>query len=418
MFTCANTDDSAVPYIVDSDYSRAFFAEVLKKDYSDILQKFEQWACNRDSGEHDRNDLDSMRKDIAQMILDTLRTLKNDQKLLMDYVNYLVVIVHGLGVRLAGWPETIAMVHLSKLSADDTRIIRAKLRSGAIKWVVLTKRERTAVAKEVDELREQGPLRPQKERSDKGSKRGPYRKRGAKRSDDSDDESDDDDEESPSSSVSQSTASKAPAASTSTASPSSMSPSASAASVSTTSPSTASAPPTGPASSPSVAVPAASAPAPSDLGLLGPIPSSYYDPFQINYDDLNFSLTELPPLPLGQPLIPTSWDLMVAPNGPLYSLDNEARGSDTAGLRLNISNAEDVAPVASSSSTQVHTTQTTPMSSSVPSTGSVRKRGQSHEGKKSKRPRKENAEGDELPKPPRKKRSDAGVKKGPRMAKH
>ncbi|KAF8169559.1 hypothetical protein K438DRAFT_1983164 [Mycena galopus ATCC 62051] len=391
LFMRGNPDDSAVPYIVDSDYSRAFFKEVMKWDYTDLLRKFEQWACTRDSGEHECNDLNSVRKEIAQIILDTL-CLKNNQKLLMDYVNYLVVIVHGLGVRLAGWPDSIAMVRPSKLCADDARIIRAKLRSGAIKWVVLSKRERVAVAEEVDALREQGPLRSQKERSDKGSKRGPYKKRGAKGGDDSDDESDDNHEESPSSALSSSTSSALPAASASTASASTAAsvsialglPSRSASSVSAppaASTSSVSAPPaasaspvparpaastsaasTLPAATPSVALPAAFVPHPAEqVGLLGSISSSYYDPYAVDYDDLNFGLMGLQPLPSGEPLIPSSWDLMMDPNGPLHSMDNEARGSDTASLRLNTSNVDmDIIPVASSSSAQAPIAQTIP----------------------------------------------------------
>ncbi|KAF8172550.1 hypothetical protein K438DRAFT_1981399 [Mycena galopus ATCC 62051] len=426
LFTRGNPDDSAVPYIVDSDYSRAFFAEVVK------------WttptSCVNSSREHERNDLDSVRKEIAQIILDTLRGLKNNQKLLMDYVNYLVVIVHGLGVRLAGWPDSIAMVRPSKLSADDARIIRAKLRSGAIKWVVLSKRERDSVAREVDALREQGPLRPQKERSDKGSKRGPYKKRGAKGGDDGEDESEDDNEESPSGGVSSSsappaasasTASCPPAASTSTASASpaaststaSASPAASvsmalvppAASVSTGSmPPAASASTVTPlpAASPSVALPAAFVPYPAEQGgVLGSISPNYYDPYAIDYEQLNYGLMDLEPFPSGEPLIPASWDLMITPNGPLHSMDNDARGSETAGLRLNTSNVdEDVTPVASSRSAQAPAAQTIPPSSSTSMPA------------KRKRARKENTEGEKVPKAPRKKRSDAGVKKGPRNA--
>ncbi|KAJ6505356.1 hypothetical protein C8R45DRAFT_1209131 [Mycena sanguinolenta] len=99
--------------------------------------------------------------------------IKNDTSLSMEYANYRYTIVYQLGVELAGWPSWVEMARASKLSAEHARDIHQKLKSGAIHWVALTKSQRDAVAKEIEEQRAQGPLKPRKQRCDKDVIRGP-----------------------------------------------------------------------------------------------------------------------------------------------------------------------------------------------------------------------------------------------------
>ncbi|KAJ7270011.1 hypothetical protein B0H12DRAFT_1067443 [Mycena haematopus] len=188
MFTRGNPDDPAAPHFVDSDQARLFFQQVMKIDMYDVLLKFEQWSCTRDSGVKERNDLDTVRKEIAEMILEGLCKIKNNKKVAMDYVNYRLGIVYELGVELAGWPTWVDMVRPSKLSAENARDVWHKLRSGAIHWVTITKSQRDELGKELEQLRAQGPLKPRKERTDKGKKRGARTKKNPQHSETDDDE--------------------------------------------------------------------------------------------------------------------------------------------------------------------------------------------------------------------------------------
>ncbi|KAF8209479.1 hypothetical protein K438DRAFT_1666212, partial [Mycena galopus ATCC 62051] len=174
MFTRGNPDDPSVPHIEDSDEARLFFLEHLKMDILDVMRKFEQWSCTRDSGGPKENHkLSVIMKEISEILSEGLQKIKNDKSLSMEYVNYRYAIVHQLGVELAGWPSWVEMTRASKLSAEHARDIHQKLRSGAIHWVALTKSQRGAVTKEIEEQRAQGPLKPRKQRSDKGEERGP-----------------------------------------------------------------------------------------------------------------------------------------------------------------------------------------------------------------------------------------------------
>ncbi|KAF8185593.1 hypothetical protein K438DRAFT_2020020 [Mycena galopus ATCC 62051] len=177
MFTRGNPDDPSVPHIEDSDEAHLFFLEHLKMDILDVMRKFEQWSCTRDSGGPKENHkLSVIMKEISEILSESLQQIKNDRSLSMEYMNYRYAIVHQLGVELAGWPSWVEMTHASKLSAEHARDIHQKLRSGAIHWVALTKSQRDAVTKEIEEQRAQGPLKPCKQHSDKGEERGPQKK--------------------------------------------------------------------------------------------------------------------------------------------------------------------------------------------------------------------------------------------------
>jgi hypothetical protein len=99
--------------------------------------------------------------------------VKNNKKLDMHWENYDLKIVDKLGVKLVGWPEDVPMRHPSKIPADDARKILEKLQTGAIHWVVLTKKQRAEEAAKIEELRSTGGVKQRKSRSDKGVPRGP-----------------------------------------------------------------------------------------------------------------------------------------------------------------------------------------------------------------------------------------------------
>ncbi|KAJ7919779.1 hypothetical protein B0H13DRAFT_1605887, partial [Mycena leptocephala] len=162
IFSRGSPDDSAAPHIVDSDNARQFFQRSFGKSFVDFVLKFEHWSCTEDTGA-----LLRMLK-APQLTTSCRGKIKNKKKIDMDYVNYKVDIRHKHGVELAGWPEEIPFVRPVKLSAEQARDIRDDLKSGTIRWVSLTPTQRKELAKEIEGLLAEGPLKPRKERSDKG----------------------------------------------------------------------------------------------------------------------------------------------------------------------------------------------------------------------------------------------------------
>ncbi|KAJ7766398.1 hypothetical protein DFH07DRAFT_769935 [Mycena maculata] len=191
LFSRSSATDAALPAIQDSDNSRDFFQHALGKGFFDILLKFEQWSCTRDTEAKDLDDVQSVRKQIVLLILEGLRKIKNKKNVDMDYVNYKVDIMHKFGVELAGWPSDIPFERPVKLTADQGREICDGLRSGAIRWVVMTKSQREELAEEIEELGGVAALKHRKMRSDKGKSR---KGKGKANNSDSEDEGGEDGE--------------------------------------------------------------------------------------------------------------------------------------------------------------------------------------------------------------------------------
>ncbi|KAJ7735268.1 hypothetical protein DFH07DRAFT_780061 [Mycena maculata] len=182
LFSCSSATDAALPAIQDSDNSRDFFQHALGKGFFDILLKFEQWSCTRDTEAKDLDDVQSVRKQIVLLILEGLRKIKNKKN---------VDIMHKFGVELAGWPSDIPFERPVKLTADQGREIRDGLRSGAIRWVVMTKSQREELVEEIEELGGVAALKHRKMRSDKGKSR---KGKGKANNSDSEDEGGEDGE--------------------------------------------------------------------------------------------------------------------------------------------------------------------------------------------------------------------------------
>lgn len=106
----------------------------------------------------------------------------NDSSIkVIEWKNFKLKVVHGLGVELAGWPAQVEMKPPSKLAADHARRIRDLFRAGKITWVKLTEQQCKEVAEEIEELREAGGVPRRQERSDKGMERGPRAKKTKKK---------------------------------------------------------------------------------------------------------------------------------------------------------------------------------------------------------------------------------------------
>lgn len=91
-------------------------------------------------------------------------------RIAMEYKHYVRNIVLTHRVMLKGWPDDIPIEkNIDYCSLANIRLLACKLRSGEIHWAEVGEEELTQFKASVPEARS--------ERRDKGSKRGPYRKR-------------------------------------------------------------------------------------------------------------------------------------------------------------------------------------------------------------------------------------------------
>ncbi|KAJ6589802.1 hypothetical protein B0H10DRAFT_1961237 [Mycena sp. CBHHK59/15] len=202
LFTRGNADDPTLPHCVDSDDVMEFFGQNLGIPAVDVLRRFESWSCTLDQGTKNKNDVNSIRKQVSKLVQDGLRKLfsaivhawlpdsvvgkiKNNNNLLMEYVNYDIVIREGKGVELAGWPADVPMTRPATMNVETARRIRDQLRTGEIHWVAMTKTQHNELIAEHNAQREAmgaGALRKRALHSDIGTKRGPQKgKKGAKK---------------------------------------------------------------------------------------------------------------------------------------------------------------------------------------------------------------------------------------------
>ncbi|KAJ7159365.1 hypothetical protein C8R43DRAFT_1124575 [Mycena crocata] len=152
-------------------------------------------------GSRERNDINSVRKEIVRLILEGLRIIKNKRKVSMSWVDYQAAVREALGVELAGWPIDIPMMRPGRLVLESARRIRDMLRTGAIHWVPLSKAQHVELIKKHNRKRAAsatGQLKTRAPRSDLGRKRGPRakgKKATAAGSDDEDENEDADADE-------------------------------------------------------------------------------------------------------------------------------------------------------------------------------------------------------------------------------
>ncbi|KAJ6628302.1 hypothetical protein B0H10DRAFT_1940499 [Mycena sp. CBHHK59/15] len=201
LFTRGNADDPTLLHCIDSDDTMEFFGQNLGIPTVDVLHRFESWSCTLDQGTKDKNDVNSVRKQVSKLVQDGLRKLfsaivhawlpnsvvgkiKNNNNL-MEYVNYNIVIHEGKGVELTGWPADVPMTRPATMNVETAWQIRDQLRTGEIHWVAMTKTQHNELITEHNAQHEAmgaGALRKRALRSDIGTKRGPQKgKKGAKK---------------------------------------------------------------------------------------------------------------------------------------------------------------------------------------------------------------------------------------------
>ncbi|KAG6807502.1 hypothetical protein H0H92_007259 [Tricholoma furcatifolium] len=182
--TRGHIHDTIVPEWIESQGSLQFINEVMNITPSDLLRKFEQWACAKDRTAKVHN-IDTLRSECALMISGGLKKILGTSNVKMSYENYEQEIVQLYSVHLHGWPEGLKMERPSKIThMNDTRALHSALKAGDCTWVKLTRLEKEARAKKVKEKMASGEIVPKarKKRADTGMKRGPrMSKRGEKR---------------------------------------------------------------------------------------------------------------------------------------------------------------------------------------------------------------------------------------------
>ncbi|KAJ7721907.1 hypothetical protein B0H16DRAFT_1473653 [Mycena metata] len=208
IFSRGKADDPSVPHIVDSDEAGGFFMKSLGMSKVELLRKFENYNCSREDGSDERNSVREMRKDVGSTLLEGFSTVAGKKQLKMEYLHYDVSIREAKGVELAGWPADVKMADHVNWSAETLRRIRTALYSGAIHWVKMTKSQHDELIATHNAQREAlgaGSLKPRKQRSDKGEARGPQAKKRATaagkkgashREEDDDDDSGEEDDDS------------------------------------------------------------------------------------------------------------------------------------------------------------------------------------------------------------------------------
>lgn len=94
---------------------------------------------------------------------------------IMNYNNYDVNVVLKYKVRLTGWPLDKFVSPYNITTIDELRDLRNALRCGSCFWMGLLKRQVMQHVKEMEEQTAAGEVlgKKRKERSDKGSKKGP-----------------------------------------------------------------------------------------------------------------------------------------------------------------------------------------------------------------------------------------------------
>ncbi|KAG6905634.1 hypothetical protein DXG01_001480 [Tephrocybe rancida] len=155
-------DYNASLWWVETEGSLVFVNEVLEITPTELVRKFELWACSKD------------RKKIVGI-----------SNITMHYEKYESDVVERYSVILHGWLLGIKFRSPAKItSMEEARVLWDALASSECKWVKLSCKEKDTHAKERQQKIASGeiPVKTRQLRSDKGKKRGPKKSKvGEKR---------------------------------------------------------------------------------------------------------------------------------------------------------------------------------------------------------------------------------------------
>ncbi|KAJ3784221.1 hypothetical protein GGU10DRAFT_334095 [Lentinula aff. detonsa] len=100
----------------------------------------------------------AMQKETTKLILQGLRNITKNEKIVMEYEHYEVLIVKEYGVKLIGWPEDIPMTSPHRLLSANAITLYQVVNSRECQWKQLGNLEKRRIVKDIDVRVENGEL--------------------------------------------------------------------------------------------------------------------------------------------------------------------------------------------------------------------------------------------------------------------
>ncbi|KAG1777171.1 hypothetical protein EV702DRAFT_970313, partial [Suillus placidus] len=144
---------------IATDNAHKFWEDRLSLALDDVAHQFEEWACNEKKNISEHEDLASLQKQAAAIMMSKLCMFflysfsfisadvssgraTGRMDLTMNYQNYEKAIVLVYGVKLDGWPEGLPFLAPSHMhTVLEVRSLRDALVTGACHWKKLNRRE-------------------------------------------------------------------------------------------------------------------------------------------------------------------------------------------------------------------------------------------------------------------------------------
>ncbi|KAG2742986.1 hypothetical protein P692DRAFT_20643627, partial [Suillus brevipes Sb2] len=143
---------------IATDNASEFWEDRMEVALDDVARQFEEWACIQKKNIFAREDLSSLQRQVATLILSGLRAFSLTTRMLcahnvagratrkmditMNYQNYDKSIVLVYGIKLDGWPVGLPFLAPSHMhTVVEVRVLRDALKTGACQWKKLTRRE-------------------------------------------------------------------------------------------------------------------------------------------------------------------------------------------------------------------------------------------------------------------------------------
>ncbi|KAG1737354.1 hypothetical protein EDD22DRAFT_959654 [Suillus occidentalis] len=156
---------------IATDNAHKFWEDRMNLVLDDIACQFEEWACNQKKNISEREDLASLQKQAAAIMLSKLCHTTGKWDLTMNYQNYEKAIVLACGVKLDSWPEGLPFLAPSHMhTVLEVRSLRDALVTGAFYWKKLNWLELEQVHTDIQRRSDTGEVigTVHKKRSDAG----------------------------------------------------------------------------------------------------------------------------------------------------------------------------------------------------------------------------------------------------------
>ncbi|KAG1738700.1 hypothetical protein EDD22DRAFT_787178 [Suillus occidentalis] len=159
---------------IATDNASEFWEDRMEVALDDVARQFEEWACIQKKNIFAREDLSSLQRQVATLILSGLRRATGKMDITMNYQNYDKSIVLVYGIKLDGWPVGLPFLAPSHMhTVVEVRVLRDALKTGACQWKKLTRRELEDFREDIKKREEAGEVvgTVRKKRADAGKAR-------------------------------------------------------------------------------------------------------------------------------------------------------------------------------------------------------------------------------------------------------